>query len=142
MPLQISIRRLPEFTSVKMRGHAVLADLLRFADEFGEESLRHGDKRVLVDLLDVENEFKFTDHFQIGEAAAKQLKHLERLASIVPEAQITRTSEKVAVRQGLQLHVFTSMTAAIRWLTEPPAGDQAQRLSASSARKQSSVPPA
>lgn len=119
MPLQIKIRRLPEFTSVKIGGPAVLTDFFRFIAEFGEESRRHGDKRVLVDLLDVENDFKFTDHFQIGEAAAKQLKHLERLASIVPEDQITHTSEKVAQKQGLQLRVFTSMTEAIRWLSEP-----------------------
>jgi hypothetical protein len=122
MPLQIKVRRLPEFTSVKMSGRAVLGDFFTFIDEFGQASRQHGDKRVLVDLLEVENDFKFTDHFQIGEAAARQLKHLERLASIVPEAQITRTSEKVAVKQGLQLHVFTSMTAAIRWLMDSAAG--------------------
>ena len=119
MLLQIRIRRLPEFTSVKISGPAALADMLRITADFGEESRAHGDKRVLVDLLDVENNFKFTDHFQIGEAAAKQLKHLERLASIVPASQITRTSEKVALKQGLQLRVFTSMTEAIRWLSEP-----------------------
>jgi hypothetical protein len=119
MPLQIKIRRLPEFTSVRIAGRAVLTDFFMFIAEFGEESRRNGDKRVLVDLLDVENDFKFTDHFQIGEAAAIQLKHLERLASIVPEDQITHTSEKVAIKRGLQLRVFTSMTEAIRWLSEP-----------------------
>lgn len=118
MLFQTKIRRLPEFTSVKISGPAALADFLKFIAEFGEESRRHGDKRVLVDLLDVENDFKFTDHFQIGEAAAKDLKHLERLASIVPASQITHTSEKVAVKHGLQLRVFTSMTEAIRWLSE------------------------
>lgn len=119
MSLQIKIRRLPEFTSVKIAGRAVLADFVRFIAEFSEESRRQGDRRVLVDLLDVENDFKFTDHFQIGEAAAKHLRHLERLASIVPASQLTRTSEKVALKQGLQLRVFTSMTEAIRWLSEP-----------------------
>jgi hypothetical protein len=119
MLLQIRIRRLPEFTSVKISGPAALADMLQFAANFGEDSRAHGDKRVLVDLLEVENTFKFTDHFRIGEAAAHQLKHLDRLASIVPAGQITRTSEKVARKQGLQLRVFTSMTEAIRWLYEP-----------------------
>jgi hypothetical protein len=119
MPLQVNIRRLPEFTSVKIAGHAVLDDLLLFIREFGEDSRRHPDRRVLVDLLDVENDFRFTDHFRIGQAAAEHLKHLERLASVVPDAQITRTSEKVAVKQGLQLRVFTSMTDAIRWLSLP-----------------------
>lgn len=121
MTLQTTIRRLPEFTSVKVNGTADLPDFLAFIAGFAQDSRRRGDRRVLVDLLDVANDFKFTDHFQIGEAAAKHLKHLERLASVVPENQITRTSEKVAVKQGLQLRVFTSVTDAIRWLTQPAA---------------------
>ncbi|HXD40662.1 MAG TPA: STAS/SEC14 domain-containing protein [Ramlibacter sp.] len=121
MPLQVKVRRLPEFTSVKVSGPATLADFVAFIAEFGAESHRHGDKRVLVDLLEVQNQFKFTDHFRIGEAAARELRHLERLASVVPASQLTRTSEKVAVRQGLQLRVFVSMSEAIRWLQEPAA---------------------
>jgi hypothetical protein len=117
MPLQIKIRRLGEFTSVKISGPATLEGFLAFIAEVGDETYRHGDKRVLVDLLDVENDFKFTDHFQIGEAAARELKHLDRLASVVPASQITRTSEKVALKQGLQLRVFTSMSEAIHWLS-------------------------
>ncbi len=119
MPLQVRVQRLPEFTSVKVSGPATLPEFVAFIAEFGAESHRHGDKRVLVDLLEVQNRFRFTDHFQIGEAAARELKHLERLASIVPASQITRTSEKVAVKHGLQLRVFTSMTEAIRWLSGP-----------------------
>jgi hypothetical protein len=49
----------------------------------------------------------------------RRAKHLERLASVVPANQITHTSEKVALKQGLQLRVFTSMTEAIRWLAHP-----------------------
>ena len=119
MTLQASVQRLPDFTSVKVTGSAALSDFLAFVAGFAEQSRRHGDRRVLVDLLDVVNEFRFTDHFQIGEAAAKHLKHLERLASVVPENQITHTSEKVAVKKGLQLRVFTSTTEAIRWLSAP-----------------------
>jgi hypothetical protein len=118
-PLQVRVRRLPEFTSVKVSGPATLAEFVAFIAEFGAETHRHGDKRALVDLLEVQNEFKFTDHFRIGEAAAQELKHLERLASVVPAGQITHTSEKVAVKQGLQLRVFTSMSEAIRWLRDP-----------------------
>ncbi|MEO5669524.1 MAG: STAS/SEC14 domain-containing protein [Ramlibacter sp.] len=118
MPLQITVRRLQEFTSVKIAGPASLPDFVAFIAELGEETRSNGDKRALVDLLGLENDFRFTDHFQIGEAAAQHLTHLERLASIVPENQITHTSEKVAVKKGLQLRVFTSMTEAIRWLTE------------------------
>jgi hypothetical protein len=42
-----------------------------------------------------------------------------KTAFIVPASQITHTSEKVALKQGLQLRVFTSMTEAIRWLSDP-----------------------
>jgi hypothetical protein len=119
MPLQVRVQRVPEFTSVKVSGPATLPEFLAFIAEFGGDTYRHGDRRVLADLLEVQNKFKFTDHFQIGEAAAKELKHLERLASVVPANQITRTSEKVAVKQGLQLRVFTSMSDAISWLSDP-----------------------
>jgi hypothetical protein len=119
MPLQVRVQRVPEFTSVKVSGPATLPEFLAFIAELGGETYRHGDRRVLADLLEVQNKFKFTDHFQIGEAAAKELKHLERLASVVPANQITRTSEKVAVKQGLQLRVFTSMSDAISWLSDP-----------------------
>ena len=124
MPLQTTLRRLPEFTSVKITGTASLADLVDFIAELGRSTREWGDKRVLVDLLGVENKFRFTDHFQIGEEAARQLKHLERLASVVPEDQITHTSEKVALKKGLQLRVFTSMTDAIRWLSEQTAASE------------------
>ena len=121
MPLQTTLRRLPEFTSVKITGPASLPEFIEFIAELAAETRAHGDKRLLVDLLGVENRFRFTDHFQIGEEAALRLKHLERVASVVPEDQITHTSEKVAVKKGLQLRVFTSMTEATHWLTEQPA---------------------
>jgi hypothetical protein len=117
MPLQTQIHRSNEFATLKVTGPATLTDFVAFIAELGEITRAHGDKRLLVDLLDVENEFRFTDHFLIGEEAARQLKHLERVASVVPEAEITHTSEKVAVKQGLQLQVFTSMKQAIAWLT-------------------------
>jgi hypothetical protein len=117
MPLQTQIHRSNEFATLKVTGPATLTDFVAFIAELGEITRAHGDKRLLVDLLDVENEFRFTDHFLIGEEAARQLKHLERVASVVPEAEITHTSEKVAVKHGLQLQVFTSMKQAIAWLT-------------------------
>ncbi len=111
-----------EFTSVKITGPASLADFNELLTTVGEESRRLGDKRVLVDALGIEGTLRFTDHFQIGELAARHLRHLEKLASVVREDKITRTSEKVALQQGLQLRVFTTMTEAIRWLSEPPQG--------------------
>jgi hypothetical protein len=54
----------------------------------------------------------------MGQAVAQHMRHLDRLASVVPEDKITRTSEKVAAKQGVQLRVFTSMNQAIRWISD------------------------
>lgn len=121
MPFAVSIHRFPEFASVKVTGLAVLDDFMELITTVGEETRQLGDKRVLVDLLGVEGDLKFTDHFQLGSQVAQHLRHLEKLASVVPEDKITRTSEKVAVKQGFQLRVFTSAGEAIQWLTEGSA---------------------
>jgi hypothetical protein len=71
------------------------------------ETRAQGDNRVLVDLLGVTGALKFTDHLEMGEQVAKQLYHLDKLASVAPEDKITHTSEKVALMQGVQLRVFT-----------------------------------
>ncbi|HWI83059.1 STAS/SEC14 domain-containing protein [Ramlibacter sp.] len=116
--LEVSIHRLPEFTSVKLSGPATIEDFVELIAGVAEESRRLGDRRMLVDQLDIPVTLKFTDHFRIGEAVARHLQHLERMATVVPPDKITRTSEKVALRQGMQLRVFTSMTDAIRWLQQ------------------------
>ncbi|HEY0885398.1 MAG TPA: STAS/SEC14 domain-containing protein [Ramlibacter sp.] len=117
--LEASIRRLPEFTSVKLSGPATIEDFVHLIRQAGEESRLLGDRRMLVDQLDIPVTLKFTDQFRIGEEVARHLQHLEKLATVVPPDKITRTSEKVAVRHGLQLRVFTTVTEAIRWLQEP-----------------------
>jgi hypothetical protein len=116
LSLGYSVRRLPEFTSIKITGAASLESFAELIKALGEETRVKGDRRVLVDLLSVTGELRFTEHFQMGEQAARQLQHLDKLASLVPKDKITHTSEKVALMQGLQLRVFTSMTEAIRWL--------------------------
>lgn len=127
MPLTAKIHRLPEFTSLKVTGDASLSDFVQLIDDMADESRRRGDKRILVDLLDVGGDLKFTEHFQMGERAALRLQHLEKVASVVPVGKLTRTSEKVALTQGLQLRVFSSMTEAIRWLSQAQGPRPVQR---------------
>jgi hypothetical protein len=117
--LEVSVHRLPEFTSVKLSGPATIDDFVQVIRGMAAESRRLGDRRMLVDQLDIPTRLKFTEHFRIGEEVAAHLHHLEKLASVVPADQITHTSEKIALQQGLQLRVFTSMREAIRWLQAP-----------------------
>jgi hypothetical protein len=128
MSLDAKILRSPQFTSVTVSGPASLDDFVELMTTLGEQTRRAGDKRVLVNLLGVEGELKFTDHFQLGSQAAQLLRHLDKLASVVPADKITRTSEKVALKQGFQLRVFTSTDEAVRWLGESlqPNGEVAR----------------
>jgi hypothetical protein len=119
-PFEVTVHRLQDFTSVKVTGHATLAAFAQLILKVGAQTRNRGDKRVLVDLLGVEGQLKFTEHFRLGEEAAAHLQHLDKVASVVPVDKITHTSEKAAVQQGLQLRVFTSMNDAIRWLSEGP----------------------
>jgi len=124
VPLQFSVRRLDGITSVKVTGDASLAEFIRVIAELGPLTRTAGDKRVLVDLLGVQGDLKFTDHFQMGQEVGQHLKHLDRMASVVPQDKITRTSEKVAMTQGVHLRVFTSMNEAIDWLKSEPRPDR------------------
>ena len=129
MALDSQIQRLADFTLCRVSGPASMDDFAALILDTAEATRKAGDKRVLVDLLGVEGELKFTDHFQMGQLVARHLRQIERIASVVPEEKITHTSEKVAVKQGMQLRVFTSMNEAIRWLSEgvqtPPAATPA-----------------
>lgn len=139
MPLQFSVRRLDGFTCVKVTGPASLVDFVELIAEFATTTREQGDKRVLVDLLGVQGELKFTDHFQMGQEVGRRLRHLERLASVVPADKITRTSETVALTQGVQLRVFTSMNDAIGWLTQ--SADAAAAAAGTAEARTHAAPP-
>lgn len=114
------MHRLQHFTSVKVTGTASLEAFSQLILCMGEQTRVRGDKRVLVDLLEVVGEMKFTEHFQLGEQVARRMQHMDKVASVVPPDKLTRTSEKTAIKQGFQLRVFTSMNEAIHWLTQDP----------------------
>src|SRR4051812_11942610 len=104
-PFEFTVRRLPGYVCVTVSGQATLDDFVNLIETMAFETRQHRDRRALVNLLGVANELKFTDHFQIGEQAARKLQNLDRLASVVPTERITHTSERVAQHQGMQLRV-------------------------------------
>ena len=115
-PFRYSTERLATHIAVHVAGIATLDDFIALIDVLAFETRRHRDRRCLVNLLQVVNELKFTDHFQIGEETARKLQNLDRLASVVPADRITRTSEKVAQQRGMELRVFTDEREALNWL--------------------------
>jgi hypothetical protein len=122
MPLHFDIRRYPRFVRYDAHGEASLEDMKRFVDAVEESTRAGGNRRVLVDLTAVRENLKFTDHYAIGELVVRRLAHLERLASLVPAARRTGTSEKVANTQGTLLRVFVEEAAALAWIAETAPG--------------------
>ena len=86
--------------------------------EIAARTREHGDRRLLVNLLDVVGTLETKHQQAMGRLAAQHLGHLEKVASLVPEDKITHVSEKAAQAEGMQLRVFTQLTDAVGWLME------------------------
>lgn len=99
-------------------GTASLPDLIALLDRIAEATRSQGQRRVLLDLLEVEPQLSFTDHLTAGAHAAQALSHVERVASVVPIRFRTGSSEKAAQKSGLDLRTFTEMAEAMRWIDE------------------------
>ena len=106
----------PKFAVVEITALAFLETAEPVLREIAEQSRRHGDTRVLVNLMDVVGTFGPEQQRDIGVLAYRHLGHLQKLASLVPPDKLTRVSEAAAQAQGLQLRVFTELTDAIEWL--------------------------
>ena len=117
MELSFSVEHNERYSLVRVEGEPTLGQFLSFLQVIGVEAAGWPVKRALFDLRGVRTLTSFTEHYAIGEEAARRLGHLHRVASVVPADRITRASEKTAQRSGLNLVVFTDEGAAVAWLT-------------------------
>ena len=112
----IHYRHGPSFGVVEVTSLAFLENAEPALREIAEQSRRHGDKRVLVNLYDVVGTFGPEQQRAIGLLAYHYLSHLEKVASLVPPDKITRVSEAAAREKGMELRVFTELGEAVDWL--------------------------
>ena len=117
MSLRFDVDHRDGYSVVRIEGDPTLGQFQSFVQLMGVETRGWRVRRVLFDLRSVSTLTSFTEHYAIGEEAARQLSHLQRIASLVPPERITRASEKTAQRSGLNLVIFTDEAAAIAWLT-------------------------
>ncbi len=87
-------------------------------EDLAERTRMAGTRRLLIDLLDVPGTLDSREHERIGRQVAQHLGHLEKIASLVPAAKITRLSERGAQACGVQLRVFSERRAAMDWLAQ------------------------
>lgn len=116
MSLSFHVEHREGYSVVRVEGEPSLGQFLSFLQLAGVETSGWPTRRVLFDLRGVRTLTTFTEHYAVGEEAARQLRHLQRVASLVPADRITRASEKTAQRSGLNLMIFVDEGAAIAWL--------------------------
>lgn len=118
MSLEIKVEHREGYSVVRVDGEPTLGQFLSFLQLIGVETSGWAAKRVMFDLRGVRTLTTFTEHFAVGEEVARQLKHLHRIASVVPADRITRASEKTARQSGVNLMVFTDEAEAVAWLRD------------------------
>jgi len=91
--------------------------LLAAVDELHQATIGRAGAKLLVDLRAINPPPSPVEQSILGEHVARQLAHLDKLASLVAEGTRTGMSERVARQLHLDLHVFTSEPDAVRWLT-------------------------
>ena len=116
MPFVLNYSHGDRLAVAEVTGLAFIEDAGELVERIARQTLAHGDKRLLINLLDVVGTMERHDHEHLGKLAFAHLGHLEKVASLVPEDKITRVSQQTAISLGMQLRVFTSVGDAIEWL--------------------------
>ena len=116
--IEKSVEHRERFTVVRLSGAPSLGQFLSLLHVIAVDSRSWPNRSVLVDLRGIASLRATTDHFVIGQEVARQLGHIDRLASLVSTERITRVSEKAAQEQGANLVIFTEEDAAVGWLLE------------------------
>lgn len=106
----------PSFSVVEVTSLAFRENVEPALQDIAQQTRRNGDRRLLVNLIDVVGTFGPEEQHAIGLLAVRYLSHLEKVASLVAPDKITRVSEQAARAQGMELRVFTALTDAVGWL--------------------------
>lgn len=118
MPINLRVSHGSNFAVAELSGLAFIEEAAPLVAQIGQATRAHGDRKLLINLTDVVGTLEPQQQAMLGLLAARELGHLRRIASFVPEDKLTRLSEQAASAEGLKLRVFTSLTEAVGWLME------------------------
>lgn len=114
--MQFRITRTPDYLAVELTEQVQLEPLLELIRKLGHATRSRGDKRILFDLLQLEGDMHTLGQLQIGQMVARSFPHMEKVASVVPAAKITRNSERIAREHGVSLRIFDNLKDAEAWM--------------------------
>ena len=116
MAFTTQVTRFPGYVRVQVAGPNSIRECVELISTIGQETVYWSDRRVVVDLRQVEGELTTTEQIFLGELVAQDLAHIERMASIVQPQSLTRNSERAAQELGSQLRVFDDEAQALAWI--------------------------
>lgn len=118
-PFAVIVERTPDYVRFNVSGQTSLQRFSQLIETIAADIDRRECCRIMVDLRQVQGRLATLEQQRVGELAAAGLPQaVFRLASVVPEGEVSRNSEAAAVRAGLLLRVFDSEAAALFWLLE------------------------
>lgn len=95
-----------------------IEDPLRYGASIIEQALIHQSKRILVDERELIYAISTFDLYETAKAMAENATQVVKAALVVNPAQVKDASfwETVAVNRGLDVHLFTDIDDAKKWL--------------------------
>lgn len=117
MAFTTQLTRFPGYVRLQVAGPSSIREFVELISTIGKETVYWLDRRVVVDLREVEGALDPTEQVFLGELVGQELAHIERMASLVPPARLTRNSERAAQELGSQLRVFDDEAQALAWIT-------------------------
>ena len=86
--MDVRVERTGGLLRVEITGSMDLGEFLAFIQAMAPQTLQHGDRLVLVNLLGLEADLNLTGHLLLGKHVAEHLPHVSKLASVVPPDKI------------------------------------------------------
>lgn len=128
MAFAVNVERRHGIARVQVSGPNTIHDFVAFVQSLAEETSLFSDHFVLMDLRKLEGSLDAAEQVFVGELLAHMLSHLDKLASLVLPEQITRNSERAAIKMGMAMRVFSDNDEAIDWLAGKPVPQEAASI--------------
>lgn len=114
--MQFEIERGEGPPIARLSGLAMLEGWEQVLPRLGSETAR--DRYLVLVLHGLVGFLGIPERRRVGEFAALHLKHLQKVAFVVPPEKLSGTTAPAAASLGLTLSVFTSLDEARAWLAD------------------------
>jgi len=118
MNLDIRVQPKNQYLLIDVLGEYQLNNLVDLISQIEELSIKHGCRRIVVDLTHMTGTVYHTDKHELAVCCA-QIWHVNiKLAIVYREEEIDRVFESAALQRGVQVMIFPQVAEAISWVNE------------------------